>query len=72
MKCGTQNDSAELISRLGIPLVQKKSLVKMGIYTVQGFLDFNDDTYVIGKNIIEWKSDEANRSCCPSCSECLR
>jgi len=51
---------AELISRLGIPLVQKKSLVKMGIYTVQGFLDFNDDTYVIGKNIIEWKGDESN------------
>jgi DNA ligase (NAD+) len=52
---------AELISRLGIPLVQKKSLVKMGIYTVQGFLEFNDDTYVIGKNIIEWKNDESNR-----------
>jgi DNA ligase (NAD+) len=51
---------AELISRLGIPLVQKKSLVKMGIYTIRGFLDFNDDTYVIGKNIIEWKSDESN------------
>jgi len=53
---------SDLISRLGIPLVQKKSLVKMGIYTVQGFLDFNDDTYVIGKNIIEWKSDESNRT----------
>jgi len=52
----------DLISRLGIPLVQKKSLVKMGIYTVQGFLDFNDDTYVIGKNIIEWKNDESNRA----------
>ncbi len=52
---------AELISRLGIPLVQKKSLVKMGIYTIQGFLDFNDDSYVIGKNIIEWKSDESNQ-----------
>ena len=51
---------AELISRLGIPLVQKKSLIKMGIYTVQGFLEFHDDTYVIGKNIIEWKNDESN------------
>jgi DNA ligase (NAD+) len=51
----------ELISRLGIPLVQKKSLVKMGIYTIQGFLDFHDDSYVIGKNIIEWKSDESNQ-----------
>lgn len=52
---------ADLISRLGIPLVQKKSLVKMGIYTVQGFLDFSDDTYVIGKNIIDWKNDPSNR-----------
>lgn len=51
---------AELISRLGIPLVQKKSLVKMGIHSVQGFLDFSDNTYVIGRNIIEWKNDSAN------------
>jgi DNA ligase (NAD+) len=52
--------AAEFISRLGIPMVQKKSLVKLGISTVQDFYEFNDDTYVIGKNIIEWKSDDAN------------
>jgi DNA ligase (NAD+) len=51
----------EFISRLGIPLVQKKSLVKMGINTVREFLDFNNATYVIGKNIIEWRSDDSNR-----------
>lgn len=51
---------ADFISRLGIPLVQKKSLVKMGISSVREFLDFHDDTYVIGRNIIEWKRDEAN------------
>ena len=51
----------EFISRLGIPLVQKKSLMKMRINTVQDFFDFNDGTYVIGKNIIEWRHDDSNR-----------
>ncbi len=51
---------AELIGRLGIPLVQRKSLVKMGIHSIRQFMDFHDDTYVIGKNIIEWKNDESN------------
>jgi len=50
----------EFISRLGIPLVQKKSLVKLGISTVEGFRSYNDDTYVIGRNIIEWKNDSSN------------
>jgi DNA ligase (NAD+) len=50
----------ELISRLAIPLVQKKSLVKLGISTVSDFISYNDDTYVIGRNIIDWKSDSSN------------
>ena len=50
----------ELLSRLGIPLVQKKSLAKMGISSIDDFLSFSDDTYVIGKNIIEWKNDHSN------------
>lgn len=50
----------ELLSRLGIPLVQKKSLAKMGISSVDDFLSFNDDTYVIGRNIIDWKNDPSN------------
>jgi len=50
----------DFISKLGIPLVQKKSLVKMGINTIEDFIQFNDLTYVIGENIVEWKSDPAN------------
>lgn len=50
----------ELLSRLGIPLVQKKSLAKMGIASVDDFLAFSDETYVIGRNIIEWKNDPSN------------
>jgi DNA ligase (NAD+) len=50
----------DFISRLGIPLVQKKSLVKLGIFTVDDFLSYYDDTYVIGRNIIEWKNDSSN------------
>jgi DNA ligase (NAD+) len=50
----------ELISRLGIPLVQKKALKKIGISTIDDFYNFKDDSYVIGKNIIEWKSYPQN------------
>ena len=50
----------ELISRMGIPLVQKKSLVKLGISSVEDFLSYSDETYVIGRNIIEWKNDNSN------------
>jgi DNA ligase (NAD+) len=46
----------ELISKLGIPLVQKKSLIKLGIESLQDFYDFQDDSYVIGQNILQWKS----------------
>ncbi len=52
--------SMEFISKLGIPLVQKKSLKKIGIFTVDDFLNFSDGTYVIGQNIISWKSDMSN------------
>lgn len=53
--------AAELISRLGIPLVQKKSLEKLEIRSLQEFLDYSDTTYVIGQNIVAWKTDPANR-----------
>ena len=52
--------ASDFISRLGIPLVQKKALVKLGINSIDDFLKFNDDTYVIGKNIIQWKNDQSN------------
>jgi NAD-dependent DNA ligase len=50
-----------LISRLGIPLVQQKALKKLGIKSMDDFLSFEDEGYVIGKNIIAWKALESNR-----------
>lgn len=50
----------DFISRLGIPLVQKKSLNKMGINSVDDFIKFSDSSYVMGRNIIEWKNDPVN------------
>lgn len=52
--------SVELLSRLGIPLVQVKALKKLGIENLDDFWNFSDDTFVIGKNIISWKSDPVN------------
>jgi len=51
----------ELISRLGIPLVQKKALKKLNIVSINDFLNFDDENYVIGQNIIEWKKSAVNR-----------
>lgn len=51
----------ELISRLGIPLVQKKALKKLNILSIEDFLSFEDDSFVIGQNIIEWKENSGNR-----------
>ncbi|MGL1894592.1 MAG: hypothetical protein OCD02_23405 [Spirochaetaceae bacterium] len=52
--------AAKLLSRLGIPLVQEKSLKKLGIKSIEDFKDFKDDGYVIGKNIIKWKDNILN------------
>ncbi len=52
----------DLLSRLGIPLVQKKALKKLSISSIEDFLAFNDETYVIGKNIIQWKQTAGNSS----------
>jgi len=54
--------AVEFISKLGIPLVQKKSLKKIGINSIDDFLNFDDSTYVIGQNVITWKEDEDNMS----------
>jgi DNA ligase (NAD+) len=51
----------ELISRMGIPLVQKKALKKLNITSIEDFLNFDDESYVIGQNIIEWKKTAGNR-----------
>lgn len=52
--------AAKLLSRLGIPLVQEKALKKLGINTIDDFMDFNDSAYVIGQNIIKWKENPIN------------
>jgi len=53
-------DFQDFIASLGIPGVQRKSLQKLGILSPPDFLSFQDDSYVIGKNIMEWKSIPAN------------
>lgn len=50
----------ELISKLGIPLVQQKALKKLGIKRMEEFKDFDDDSFVTGQNIISWKKNEDN------------
>ncbi|MCD6342837.1 MAG: hypothetical protein J7L76_03560, partial [Spirochaetaceae bacterium] len=50
----------ELISRLGIPMVQKKALSRLGISTLEDFLSFDDESYVIGKRIVDWKAEPGN------------
>ncbi|MCK5736891.1 MAG: hypothetical protein KAH21_10445 [Spirochaetaceae bacterium] len=50
----------ELISRLGIPMVQKKALSRLGIASLEDFLSFDDESYVIGKRIVDWKADPGN------------
>ena len=51
----------ELISRLGIPLVQQKALKKLGIQSMEDFQNFDDDSFVTGQNIIAWKKREENQ-----------
>jgi DNA ligase (NAD+) len=46
----------EFIARLSIEHVGEKGVVKLGIKTIDDFWNFNDDTRVIGKNIIEYRN----------------
>lgn len=52
--------ASKLLSRLGIPSVQEKSLKKLRISTIENFISFNDITYKIGENIIKWKENNLN------------
>lgn len=45
---------AKFIDLLGIDLVGEKAVKKLGITEIEDFLNFSDDTYVIGKNIMEY------------------
>ncbi|OQY31474.1 MAG: hypothetical protein B6241_13935 [Spirochaetaceae bacterium 4572_59] len=51
----------DMISRLGIPLVQQKALKKLGIRSMEDFQNFKDESYVTGQNIIAWKKKEENQ-----------
>jgi len=49
------------ISALGIELVGKKAVKKLGIKTINDFILFKDDTLVIGQKIMEFNSSASNR-----------
>jgi len=57
---GKSMTAGEFISRLGIPMVQKKALSRLGISTMEDFLSFDDESYVIGKRIVDWKAEPGN------------
>lgn len=45
----------QMLSRLGIELVGEKAIKKLGIKTEIDFWNFNDTTYKIGQNLIEYR-----------------
>nr|WP_281347562.1 BRCT domain-containing protein [Entomospira nematocera] len=53
--------SLQFLSMLGIPLVGRKALMKLNITTIDAFQQFIDDTYVIGRNVIQWRDEEHNQ-----------
>jgi DNA ligase (NAD+) len=53
---------SQFIDRIGIPMVGEKAVKKLGIWTIEDFVHFNDSEYVIGQKIIEWKKDPSNMS----------
>ena len=68
----SRNMSArEFIAKLGIPLVQKKALAKLKIFSMKDFFDFNDPSYIIGQNIISWKKNKTNLSLVKDLAEVL-
>lgn len=60
MKKDRKISTTDLLSRMNIELVRKKALKKLNINTIQEFLDFNDESSAIGRNVIEWKNSENN------------
>lgn len=52
----------DLLSKLNIHLVGRRAIKKLGIKSIKEFLDFNDSSYKIGQNILEWKSIKDNIS----------
>ena len=50
----------DFLSSLGIPMVGKKVFQKLGIFSIQDFLNWKNLQYVTGEKIIEWKMDPDN------------
>ena len=50
----------DFLSSLGIPSVGRRVFQKLGIFSIQDFINWKNFQYVTGEKIIEWKSDPAN------------
>lgn len=50
----------DFLSSLGIPMVGKKAFQKLGIFTIEDFLNWKSFEYATGEKILEWKMDSAN------------
>lgn len=50
-------DIIKFLSRLGIELIGEKAIKKLGIKSLQEFLDFNNSQYVMGQNLIKYRED---------------
>jgi DNA ligase (NAD+) len=48
-------DIVQFLSRLGIELCGEKAVKKLGINTIQQFWNFDDEQYVIGQKLIEYR-----------------
>ena len=62
----------EFIGRLGIPMVQERSLVRLGITSMEDFMNFDDESSLLGKRIVEWKSTPGNLSLLEELLEVVR
>ncbi len=53
-------EPVEFIGRLGVPMVQEKSLARIGIESIEDFMEFDDESHAVGKNIVNWKRNPDN------------
>jgi DNA ligase (NAD+) len=61
----------DFLSSLGIPTVGKKVFQKLGIFTIQDFINWKNFQYVTGEKIIEWKNDPFNIELFNSLVKCI-
>jgi len=60
MKGDREIEPVKLLSRLNIPLVRTKALKKVGIETIDDFMECKDNGSAISRNIVEWRSKGHN------------